>query len=307
MPRFPRSEFVAALEDFWNGWAAQRDDICLIACGSATSWMNDHLVDNQGGLHNRITSKIYLRPFTLAECEQYLRNHSCLWDRYQILQCYMYLGGIPFYMSLLDFKKSITQNIDLLFFQSGAQLSSEFSELYNVLFKKADNYIEIVRLLADRREGMSRQEIQDRLNVQGKRLTKMLENLETSDFIMGYSQFGNKKKGIIYRLRDFFTLFYLRFVEGVKAQGEAYRAFKASQPEVLTWQGFSFELLCLTHLNQIKQRLGIAYIQTYASSWRSNGSTDKGCRRNLHFSFLPIRQYPSALRHDKAMCPPLGT
>ena len=104
-----RSNFVAALEDFWNMWAAQRDDICLVACGSSTSWMVDKLVKNQGGLHNRITSRIYLRPFCLAETEQYLQSIGCTWDRYTTLQCYMAMGGVPFYLSLIDPRKSLPQ------------------------------------------------------------------------------------------------------------------------------------------------------------------------------------------------------
>lgn len=265
-----KSDFVSALEDFWNGWAALRDDICLVACGSATAWMMDNLVGNQGGLHNRITSKIYLRPFNLYECEAYLRSKNCLWDRYQIMQCYMYVGGIPFYLSLIDVKKSLAQNIDLLFFNEGAQLSREFNELYTALFKGADKYLELVRALADRKEGMTRQELMDRCHIQGTRLTKMLENLESSDFIIAYTQFNNKKKGIIYRIQDFYTLFYLKFIEGTRTQDETYWPYKINKPEVLAWQGFSFELVCLLHLNQMKQCLGIDRIHTMASSWRSN-------------------------------------
>lgn len=264
------TDFVAALEDFWNGWAMQRDDIFFVACGSATSWMVENLVENQGGLHNRITSKIHLRPFTLAECEEYLRSHRCQWDRYQILQCYMYIGGIPFYLSLLDLQKSLAQNIDLLFFNKSAKLAGEFNELYHALFKNADRYVQLVRLLGERREGMTRQELLEQSNIQGSRLTTMLDNLETSDFIMGYSHFGKKKKGVIYRLKDFYTLFYLRFIEGVRTHDENHWTFMANTPEVTSWQGFSFELVCLQHIQQIKQALGLSAIQTYTTTWRSN-------------------------------------
>ena len=74
----PRSSFIDALEYFWNAWAAQRNDIMFIACGSATSWMVNKLIKNQGGLHNRITAQIYLRPFTLGECEELLHANGCL-------------------------------------------------------------------------------------------------------------------------------------------------------------------------------------------------------------------------------------
>ena len=131
----PKSDFVSALENFWNGWANMRDDIVLVACGSATSWMVDKLLHNQGGLFNRITQKIYLRPFKLSEMEQYLDEKHFGWNRYQIAQCYMILGGIPFYLTLLNPKLSLLSNIDELFFADAhAMLRTEYNELYSTLF-----------------------------------------------------------------------------------------------------------------------------------------------------------------------------
>ena len=165
-----RSNFTEAFENFWNGWAARRKDIMFIASGSATSWMIDNLVENQGGLHARITSQIYLRPFSLNETEQYLQGHGCLWDRFQIAQCYMFFGGVPFYLSRLCFAR-------------GGALRLEFDELYNALFTNADKYVDIVRLLAERRSGMTSSEIAKTTSIDGKRLAKMLNNLERCDFI----------------------------------------------------------------------------------------------------------------------------
>lgn len=265
-----RSEFVSALEDFWNTWAALRDDIYLIASGSATSWMVDHLVENQGGLHNRITSSIYLQPFSLLECEEYLRAHNCLWDRYAITQCYMYLGGIPFYYSLLDYRKELPANIDLLFFSPKAILKNEFKDLYNVLFHGADKYIEIVRLLAQRHNGITRKELAAKLGTDGGNLSRRIDNLEKCDFITCYSQFGNKKKGMIIRLTDFFTLFYLRFVEGKQSHSAVHWRNQLMEPSYISWQGLTFELIGLTHIDQIKRGLGISGVSTQISSWRSS-------------------------------------
>lgn len=143
-----KSDFVSALENFWNGWAARRSDIVFIASGSATSWMVDNLIENQGGLHARITSSIYVRPFTLHEVEEYLQRKHCKWDRYQILQCYMVMGGIPFYLSLIDPRQSLVQNVDRLFFSHGGIMRGEFDELYNALFSNAELYISVVKALA---------------------------------------------------------------------------------------------------------------------------------------------------------------
>ena len=264
----PQSEFVDALETFWNGWAARRRDIMFVASGSSTSWMMDKLIENQGGLHGRITNNIYVRPFTLHEVEQYMQSRGANWDRYQLLQTYMIIGGIPFYYSLLNVKESLVQNVDRLFFRKNGELRTEFDELYSALFTNTDKYTTVVKLLNSKQEGMTREEIENAADMDKSVLSTVLRNLERSDFILRYSQFGNKSKGAIYRLVDFYTLFYYRFIDGFNAQDEEWWSHNFQSPAIESWQGLSFELLCLLHLAQVKQKLGISGIATAASSWR---------------------------------------
>lgn len=269
----PKSDFVSALENFWNGWAAMRDDIMLVACGSATSWMVDKLLHNQGGLFNRITRKIYLRPFLLREVEEYLDSKGFNWNRYQIAQAYMILGGVPFYLSLLNPRQSLLANIDELFFSGHqAMLSAEYNELYATLFKRPENYLMVIKVLAERKEGFSRQELSDRTKLSGATLTKVLSDLELCDFILVYARFGNKKNNAIYRIKDFYTLFYYKYVEGQNTQDPLRWTHLSSSQQVVSWQGFSFELLCLLHLEQIKKTLGIDRILNDSSAWRSRQS-----------------------------------
>lgn len=264
-----RSDFVRALENFWNGWGAQRNDLCFIACGSSTSWMVDKIVMNQGGLHNRMTRQIYLRPFTLRETEEYLQSKQCQWDRLQTLQCYMTVGGVPYYLSKMDTRKSLAQNIDQLFFTRNAPLSMEFDELYNALFNNADKYITIVRTLASHREGLSKQEIAGLTGISGGWLTRLLTNLERCDFIMSYNKFGSRQNNTIYRLTDFYTLFYFKFIEGQNNNDEHFWAHLLQSPAISNWQGHTFEIVGLTHLQQIKQGLQIGGILAQASTWRN--------------------------------------
>ena len=271
----PQSEFVDGLEMFWNGWAARRNDIVFVATGSSTSWMVDKLVENQGGLHGRITRNIYVKPFTLNEVEQYLCSQGAKWDRYQILQAYMTVGGIPFYYSLMDVKDSLIQNIDRLFFRKNGTLRIEFYELYHALFMHADKYIQVVKLLNGSRKGLSRKEISASLGFNGSVLTNILRNLERCDFVIRYSQFGNKTNDAIYRLMDFYTLFYFRFVDSINSQDEMWWSHNYQSHAVEAWQGLSFELIALTHLPQIKKKLGISGISTAASSWRYHPSRTK--------------------------------
>ena len=279
-----KSDFIKALETFWNGWAAMRDDIFFVACGSSTSWMVNNLIENQGGLHNRITNQIYLRPFNLNECEQYIESFDFGWDRYQIMQCYMALGGVPFYLSLLNPSWSLAQNLDNLFFRRNALLQQEFNELYNALFKHADKYIDVVRALSTKREGLTRQQISEMTGISGGGLTKILNNLERCDFILQYAHFGKTKNNSIYRLSDFYTLFYFSFAEKHDGKDEKFWTHNMNSPAVRAWQGFTFELLCMVHLDQIKQSLGISGIATESSTWRSKDKETEGAQIDLVIS-----------------------
>lgn len=270
------SNFVSALEGFWNGWAMRRNDIMLIATGSATSWMRDKLTENKGGLHARITCKLHIAPFSLHESEQYLEMQGISWDRYQILQAYMTLGGVPFYYSLLNPTLSLSQNIDILFFKSDGKLKEEFDELYNGLFKFADRYIEIVETLSKHKYGLTYKELEKAINVSGSQLTKILKNLERCDFIERWPQYGNKKREEVLRLTDFFTLFYYKFVDTQNIREEQWWSKNSNSQKVLSWMGVSFELICLKHHKQIKQALGLGAISTETSTWHANPNEKEG-------------------------------
>lgn len=276
-----QSDFVKALEYFWNSWVARRDDILLVACGSSTSWMVNNLIQNQGGLHNRITRQIHLQPFTLHETKLYLSARNFDYSDFQIAQCYMTFGGVPFYLSLLEPDLSLDQNINMLFFRNQAPLQREFDELYNALFSKADKYIAIVQALSQKRKGLSRDELINATGVSGGRLTQILTNLEYSDFITSYSQFGNNSHNSIYKLTDFYTLFYYKFVYGNHTKDDAYWLHHFNDASVKSWLGFSFELLCFMHVAQIKKALGISGIATSVSTWRKFATKTNDNKKEL--------------------------
>ncbi|MDR1766053.1 MAG: ATP-binding protein [Lachnospiraceae bacterium] len=265
-----KSEFLRALEHFWNGWASGRDDIMLIGCGSATTWITEKLIQNKGGLYGRVTHQLWLAPFSLAECEAYFKQANILLSRYQIVEWYMIFGGIPYYLSLAA-KGSLAANVDRLCYQTGGELTGEFDRLFASIFNKEAKYIEIIRILAEKRQGLSRMDI---LNKQKKEdgggLTKILTDLELSGFIQKFKPFGSGKKGAIYQLTDFFSLFYLTHMAGNK-DNPHYWSELAESPVRSAWCGFAFERVCLAHTRQLKEALGISHIRTSVCSWRSEG------------------------------------
>jgi AAA+ ATPase superfamily predicted ATPase len=267
----PRSGFIAALEHFWNGWAAAQKDMLLIVCGSATSWMTNEILKNHGGLHNRVTQQIYLHPFTLSECEEYFEQEGMELSRSEIVENYMVFGGIPYYLSLMKKRLSLTQNVDNLCFSNKAPLQNEFENLYASLFRKCDNYIKIVEALSAKTKGLTRDEIIESTGLaNGGSFTRILNDLELCGFIRKYRGFDKKQRECLYQLSDFFTLFYFNFIKKNKFDDLHYWTNAIDNARRRAWSGYAFEQVCLAHLPQIKHKLGIAGVLTKTASWRSN-------------------------------------
>lgn len=266
----PKSGFLTALEHFWNGWASGRTDIFLIVCGSATSWVVNNLLKNKGGLHNRVTRRMRLLPFTLNEVEQYLDEKEINLGRYRICEAYMIFGGVPYYYSLLGKGLSLPQNVDALCFDDDGMLRGEFEEIYSTLFKNSEKYIKIVSALSSKAKGLTRGEIIRTSKVpSGGGLTRILEELELCGFIRTYPSFSLDENLCLYQLTDPFSLFHLRFIRGRKPKNPKFWTSNLESPSLSAWKGYAFEQVCLFHCEQIKQALGIAAIGTEVSSWRS--------------------------------------
>lgn len=265
----PRSKFVTALEFFWNGWASMREDVLLIVCGSATSWIINKIFRNHGGLHNRVNYQILLEPFTLHECEEYSQAAHLSFSRYELLEAYMIMGGIPYYWSMLEKGKSLAQNIDSLFFSPHGMLHYEFRELYDSLFRNPDAYIDVVNILGQKLGGMRREEIVQSLGITDSgNLTRVLEDLEHCGFIVRTNTYGSKKYNAIYRLMDNFSLFYLKFMQENKNDDPAFWSHSYTSPLHYSWCGLAFERVCFQHVPQIKQALGISGVVTNTYSWQ---------------------------------------
>lgn len=264
------SDFLAALEWFWNGWAASDNSMYLITCGSATSWITDNLLAAQGGLFNRATSQMYLIPFTLHETEEYLKMRGFNWSRYDIAECYMVMGGIPYYLKQLALNESYTANIDSLFFKKNGRLKDEFEHLYRTLFKNSRLYIKIVEALSEKTMGLTRDEISDVAKVaKNGMLSKALQDLVSSNFIRGYNYYGKAKNGVVYELCDYFTMFYFHYIKEHYGRDEHFWTLTIDDPSRRTWAGLMYEQVAKDHIQQVKQAIGIYAVKTEQSMWYS--------------------------------------
>ena len=279
-----KSNFVPALDHFWNGWCSFRKDIVLIVCGSATSWIVGKILKDHGGLHNRQTDQIHLLPFTLLECEQMVRAKGLPLSRQQVLEGYMVLGGVPFYWEKFEKAQSVDQNIDRLFFGLEAPLFDEFAQLYASLFKNPTAHVAVVTALGTRKIGMTREEILAGTGLENcGALTKVLDELAACGFIRAYTLPGRTSKGTVFQLIDNFSLFYFKFMAGGASRNPGAWMSKTASQERRIWNGLAFELVCLEHVAQIKRALGIAGIQTEEHAWWRRGD---GVREGAQIDLL---------------------
>ena len=265
----PKSGFMQAFENFWNAWASKQNNLVVIICGSAAAWMIDNIIHNKGGLHNRVTKKIRLLPFNLHETEAFLKERKVNLDRYQILQLYMVMGGIPHYLKEIKTGESSAQAIDRICFSKDGLLQSEFKILYQSLFDDASNHMLVIKALANKGMGLTRNEIIESSKLtSGGWLSKVLDELTESGFIKPYIPFDKTAKDSAYKLTDEYSRFYLKFIEHNRSEGKGIWISLSRETSWKSWSGNAFESVCLKHIQQIKKALGIEAVKTEISSWR---------------------------------------
>jgi AAA+ ATPase superfamily predicted ATPase len=278
----PKSGLVKALDHFWNSWASKQQEIMLIVCGSATSWIVRNIINDKGGLHNRITHDIHLFPFKLKETKEYLSKNRFKWSDLTVLQCYMILGGIPYYLSLLDNDKSLAENIDDLFFGPSAILKTEYKRLYKSLFSNPERYMSVVKELAKNKKGLTRKELAEKLKIANNgHFSDVLDDLVNCDFIRHYNIIDKsvKANGGIYQLVDFYSLFYSDFLTK-KTTDAHYWSHTLNTPTQNNWFGLAYERVAMAHIPEILAALGVDRILTEYYSWRSKDSL-KGAQIDL--------------------------
>ncbi|MEQ1829021.1 MAG: ATP-binding protein [Pirellula sp.] len=271
----PRSRFLQGLDYFWNHWGSRQDNLILVVCGSAASWIIQKLLNNKGGLHNRITHRFRLLPFDLAETREFLISRHVRLSDYQILELTMAMGGVPLYLEQARPGESAAQIIDRTCFARDGLLRDEFKQLYAALFDTPERHLEIVKALASKSAGISRNDIASMTGQSPSgRLTAVIDELVESGFVQCTLPFGKSTKDTLYRLADEYSLFYLQWIERRRRDANSGWQSIRGSPKWRAWSGMAFESVCMKHVGQIKHALGISGVSTNTSSWRFQPSID---------------------------------
>jgi len=270
-----RARFCSALEHFWNSWASKRRDLLLVVCGSAASWMVGNLVEAKGGLHNRVTRRIRLLPFTLGETRAFLRSRGVHLTDYQVIELFMALGGVPHYLKMAEPGWSAAQIIDQTCFHPQGDLRTEFDKLYASLFEKPEEHLAIIKALAKKPGGLTRTELLAAAGLpSGGTASGRLDELAESGFIQMSVPFGRREKDALIRLADEFSLFHSAWIAplGKRSADDGHWLKQRGTPRWRAWSGYAFEGVCLKHASRIKAALGISGVETTQAPWRHMGS-----------------------------------
>jgi uncharacterized protein len=265
------SRFKKAFGHFWNSWASKRSDLVVVISGSSTSWMYSEIFKDTGGMYHRVTRRMFMEPFTLRETESFLKYKKIAFNRHAILELYLILGGVPFYLDLIKQGESVTQAVDRLYFKINSELKSEFDELFKSLFGNSEIHKTVVGLLSQHLYGLSRIEIIEKLKLQSSgNFSYVLTELQKCGYISAYVPFGKKTKDTKYKLTDAFTLFYLKFVKG---QNGVKKWENISKTQAWSsWSGLAFENTCMHHIDQIKNAIKIGGITSEQGAWHHKGN-----------------------------------
>ncbi|HWJ36359.1 MAG TPA: ATP-binding protein [Steroidobacteraceae bacterium] len=270
-----RSGFLDAFEYFWNTIGVKNERLKVFVCGSAASWIINKIVNGKGGWHRRITRRMLVLPFNLSETFAYLTSRQIQLSKLDILRLYMILGGIPYYLSLMQRGESVATFTDRLFFSESPDLQGEFDELFDSLFNNSAVHKKIMSVLTRTKSGLTRSEITAKTSLpSGGSLNRYIDNLESSGFIEAHLPLAiTAVKDKRYRVCDMFTVFHLRWLTR-KAKLQSWQAIVASQ-HYKSWCGHAFEMLSWNHAGNIAHALGVArsdYSVTCASLDNSEGS-----------------------------------
>lgn len=185
LPWIARSSprFFGGLATLWNNKLSKSPHVKLFVAGSATSWMIDHVIHARAGLARRVTAKIHMRALDLKQTAQFLSDMGMRLSHNEVLRIYSVLGGIPYYLAVLDPAISPTENLYRLIAEKNGLLyaATEYEELFRYLFARDGAYRKVIDILVQKKYGLSHTELSRAVTGKDKpsgSLMRVLENLE---------------------------------------------------------------------------------------------------------------------------------
>lgn len=225
-----------------NHW--MHGQMFLILCGSSVSFMENEVLSEKSPIFGRRTSQIKLEAFDYLESAEFVPAYS--YEEKAV--CFGITGGTAKYLSMLDDKKSLDENIVQLFFRKTGYLYEEPNNLLTQEFRNVSTYNDIIGAIASGANKVN--EIADKAHVEQSVAVHALQNLIATGIVLkehAITDESNKKK-VQYVLKDSMFRFWYKFVpDGMGAieldRGEVFYQ-NVVKPKISEFMGSVFEEIC---------------------------------------------------------------
>ncbi len=241
------SGIVSVYQKIWDE-ILKDTKLTLILCGSSISMMETEVLEYKSPLYGRRTGEWKVGPLKFRDIKQFFKTYNAE----ELAKMWFVCGGTPFYLSKMDGRITVEENIKRNILTKGEVLYNEARVLLREEFREPKTYTIILKYLS---LGYNRLgELSVATGIDKGNLSKYLSVLEETHIIKYVLPLG-KRKGGIYTIDDRYFNFWFRFIYPALSDLEIGRideVFSRMSRDINAYYGFSFENLIFDEI-QLKE------------------------------------------------------
>ena len=283
--------FAGTLKIAWDNYFKKHPKLVLVVCGSVSTWIKENIIE-EGSFYGRRSLDIVVPELPLSECVKFWGRAAERIDIREIIDMLSVTGGVPRYLEEIDPGVSANENIRRLCFRPKAILREDFDEMFrDVITHLPTLTASIIRVLVD--GALSSTEVAERIgktkggNVSAA-LNQLVEAGMVSEDVGKNPVTGEETRMKLYRLKDNYCRFYLKYVEPEKNAIDKGAYALGSLEQLDGWQsvlGLAFENMVVNNTDRLLEPLGLASsLVVSASPYRKVGKGDS--RNGLQIDLL---------------------
>ena len=211
--------FSAMLKVAWDNYLKKHDRLVFVVCGSVSTWIKEHMVDD-GAFFGRRSLDVIVPELPLCDCVKFWGKRAGRLATKDIIDVLSVTGGVPRYLEEINPSLSAAENIRAMCFVPKAPLRVDFDEMFGDVITRQPRLAEkVLRSLVD--GPLTLTEIADALGIgKGGDISKSLEQLCESGMVADDGgrnpETGSEIRAVRYRLSDNYVRFYLKYIEPEK-------------------------------------------------------------------------------------------
>jgi len=281
--------FLGYLKTEWDKTFSKCPNLILILCGSVSNWIEENII-NSTGFYGRISTKIKVEELPLNDCNHFWnaqRDRISAYEKFKILGV---TGGVPKYLEEIIPTEPAEKNINYLCFRKEGLLYREYNQIFaDVFSRRASTFDKIIRILSEGAKNLD--EICESLKIdKSGNISKYLHELVSVGFISEDPTWNIKNKKAsnlkLFRLKDNYIRFYLKFIEPNSAKIEQSGFSPDSITHLSGWEsimGLQFENLVINNVHRLCEILGISIqdVERSGPFFQKKSTKNKGCQVDL--------------------------